>query len=338
MHGSPHLPSNHTFGTYLHSLAVRVQYRSPVLSLYCGNSWFFFQSFASDTLFLSLLLHSLRVNLDMGKIVYSWVIRRDSKIPGTVVRSSTIPEQLGRISYLLTDKTGICVENPALSRGMLLLLFGFWSVLLNPKLKVSIKTAFRVSFYSWMMVAYAYGQKRAINLPAAILTAYSWADLEDWAVVRSFVQHKILVLFQLFPEVVFVPAGPELCLQLFLALTFGWIISFLLVQGCAPQPPGRICPEISNTVTLSLSLCWEPGAVINPTSGPVSLVFGIQRGQEHALQNRDVGPRSMLVLLLLQELLRRMRWSSSDFIWAQWRTALTPWMKCRATYSVYIHR
>lgn len=42
----------------------------------------------------------------MGKIVYSWVIRRDSKIPGTVVRSSTIPEQLGRISYLLTDKTG----------------------------------------------------------------------------------------------------------------------------------------------------------------------------------------------------------------------------------------
>lgn len=54
----------------------------------------------------SCFLPSLRVNLDMGKIVYSWVIRRDSKIPGTVVRSSTIPEQLGRISYLLTDKTG----------------------------------------------------------------------------------------------------------------------------------------------------------------------------------------------------------------------------------------
>ena len=76
-------------------------------------------------LFSNIIPISLRVNLDMGKIVYSWVIRRDSKIPGTVVRSSTIPEQLGRISYLLTDKTGICVENPALSRGMLLLLFGF---------------------------------------------------------------------------------------------------------------------------------------------------------------------------------------------------------------------
>lgn len=51
-------------------------------------------------------MSSLRVNLDMGKMVFSWMIRRDSKIPGTVVRASTIPEQLGRISYLLTDKTG----------------------------------------------------------------------------------------------------------------------------------------------------------------------------------------------------------------------------------------
>lgn len=58
--------------------------------------------------FLSLFLFrcSLRVNLDMGKIVFSWMIKKDSKIPGTMVRTSTIPEQLGRISYLLTDKTG----------------------------------------------------------------------------------------------------------------------------------------------------------------------------------------------------------------------------------------
>lgn len=54
--------------------------------------------------------------------MYSWVIRRDSKIPGTVVRSSTIPEQLGRISYLLTDKTGIGAENTVVTHG---LLFGF---------------------------------------------------------------------------------------------------------------------------------------------------------------------------------------------------------------------
>lgn len=68
-------------------------------------------------LFSNIIPISLRVNLDMGKIVYSWVIRRDSKIPGTVVRSSTIPEQLGRISYLLTDKTGELFPGPSEASG-----------------------------------------------------------------------------------------------------------------------------------------------------------------------------------------------------------------------------
>ena len=49
---------------------------------------------------------SLRVNLDMGKIFYSWQIQRDKSIAGTVARSTTIPEELGRVSYMLSDKTG----------------------------------------------------------------------------------------------------------------------------------------------------------------------------------------------------------------------------------------
>lgn len=52
------------------------------------------------------LIYSLRVNLDMGKAAYGWMIMKDENIPGTVVRTSTIPEELGRLVYLLTDKTG----------------------------------------------------------------------------------------------------------------------------------------------------------------------------------------------------------------------------------------
>ena len=79
-------------------------YTIPVLKWYISVTRFLI-------LFSTIIPISLRVNLDLGKTVYAWFIERDREMPGAVVRTSTIPEDLGRIEYLLSDKTGTLTQN-----------------------------------------------------------------------------------------------------------------------------------------------------------------------------------------------------------------------------------
>lgn len=79
-------------------------------SLGFSGYWYIYW-FRYVLLFSYIIPISLRVNLEMGRVAYCQMIQRDMEIAGTLARTTTIPEDLGRIAYLLTDKTGTLTKN-----------------------------------------------------------------------------------------------------------------------------------------------------------------------------------------------------------------------------------
>ena len=71
-------------------------------------------------LLCSIIPISVRINLDLAKLWYQYGINNDDEIKGCIARNSNIPEELGRIQFLISDKTGTLTQNDMICRKIFL--------------------------------------------------------------------------------------------------------------------------------------------------------------------------------------------------------------------------
>lgn len=103
----------------LFGLMVFLSFMLMLLGGFTSSMWLI-RMFRYLLLLSSIIPISLRVNLDFAKAYFSYKISSDPKIPNTVARNSNIPEELGRIEYILTDKTGTLTQNEMTFKKMII--------------------------------------------------------------------------------------------------------------------------------------------------------------------------------------------------------------------------
>ena len=109
---------------------------SLVLIILKGFSGEWYLIFFRYLLLLSSIIPiSMRINLDFGKAYFSILISTDKNIEGCTARNTSIPEELGRVDYLLSDKTGTLTKNEMILKKIVMLRTSYNSENFNELIK-----------------------------------------------------------------------------------------------------------------------------------------------------------------------------------------------------------
>lgn len=121
----------------------------------------------------SIIPISMKVNLEIAKLVYCYKIAKDPDIKGTMARNMNIPEELGRVSYILSDKTGTLTKNEMIFRKLQLTS----KLIKYPEGKADMKKA--------LEKAYKSNEDDSFSSSEAVKSEFSLENFQSQATTKS---------------------------------------------------------------------------------------------------------------------------------------------------------